>query len=788
MAQIMEYHNFPPRGVGRHAYTDPVYGPQSADFGNTFYDWAAMPDSLTGNNPAVATLMYHAGVSVDMQYANDFSGANGIVLPWALQNYFNYSPGMETIRLDDYPDQEEFKGLLRADLDAGLPVSYGASVTEPWGPGHVFVCDGYRLSDSTFHFNWGVGGLHNGYYTIGHLNAGGFDWDYANDAVIHIKPNNPDLIVRITNPYHGIMLNPGSNVEIKAKVVRGTSDILKIYIDDFEKASASGDSVSYNWNIENDETGAHIIKACACSPADTVWYWQLLNVSEWIEQASGFPPLTIPVFSLSAVDSNIVWGGTQNGNRFTRTINGGDTWTSGVIPNTQGLGSAMIFGVSASKAYAAMVRNSGNKPQGIYMTSDWGITWDRQATAFNSPASFPDIVHFYNPNEGFAIGDPINNEYEIYRTTNGGNNWIPVPGGNIPNPLPGEWAIIEYYSVVNDTIWFGTNMGRVFRSVDKGVMWTVSNVPGMSDRIVHPVFRNGSHGLVMDGLWGSGKLFESFDGGITWDPISYTGSNHHGDLVYVPGTPNTWVRSDFYDGGSGGSYSFDGGHTWTDFPGTMEIPFYPMTWLNSHCGWAGGISKTSVEGGVYKFTGWVLPKPAPENVQAIIVNGNNIDINWEQPTCDPAQMTLQGYNIRRNGTKLNSSLVTDTAFTDLNVLNGQYSYCVTAIYNVGASEGACINAVITVEITNWPATSEGIRIYPNPSPGQFTFELSLQQQSRVNLVVLNSLGQVVASLADGVLTPGPHQLYWYAGKLPAGMYYLQMKTENQFITKKIIKQ
>lgn len=79
-------------------------------------------------------------------------------------------------------------------------------------------------------------------------------------------------------------------------------------------------------------------------------------------------------------------------------------------------------------------------------------------------------------------------------------------------------------------------------------------------------------------------------------------------------------------------------------------------------------------------------------------------------------------------------------------------------------------------------------VYPNPSTGQFTFEFYLQQQSSVNLVVLNSLGRVVATLADGVLTPGAHQLYWNAGNLSAGMYYLQLKTDNQFITKKIIKQ
>ncbi len=778
MAQIMEYHNFPPQGVGGHTYICPNYGQLSADFENTYYDWTSMTDSLTGSNPAIATLMYHAGVAVDMQYGPAGSGVYATIIPWVLENYFNYSPVMEMIYLQDYPDQEEFKNLIREDLDAGLPVSYGGFDIIPWGPGHRLICDGYRMSDSTFHFNWGMGGLYNGYFMIGHLNASIYNFDYHNSALIHIKPNNPDLIVRITNPDNKTLVNPGSTIEIKGKVVRGSSTILKIYLDDFEKTSAPGDSVSFTWNIEDDELGSHIIKAYACNSTDTVWYKQLLNVSEWIEQASGFPSVTIPIFSLSAVDSNIVWGSTQSGNQFTRTINGGNTWTSGMITNTQGLGSSMIFGISALKAYVAMMRNSGNNSPGIYVTSDGGITWTRQATAYNNPSSFPDVVHFFSTNEGLAIGDPINNEYEIYTTTNSGNNWIPIPGANIPDPLAGEFGIVDYYSVVQDTIWFGTNMGRVFRSVNKGLNWTVSTVPGMSDRIVHPVFRTGSHGLVMDGLWGTGSLFESFDGGITWSQVNYSGANHHGDIVYVPGTPNTWVRSDFYDGGSGSSYSFDGGHTWTDFQGTEEIPFYPMTWLNSHCGWAGGISKSSTEGGVYKYTGWVVPKPAPENVQAIIT-GNDVDITWEPPNYDPTQITLQGYNIRRNGTKLNSSLVTDLTYTDQNVPDGEYTYCITAHYNIGASEGACENVEVVTGIISWPAISECLQIYPNPSSGIITIETPIQGQVSIR----NISGQEL--LMQTIFEP---QTHIDISHLPSGIYIVRMMNERSVQEGKIIKE
>jgi len=169
IAQILKYHNFPSQGVGQHTYDCPPYGQQSANFGNTTYDWSAMPDSVAANNTAVATLMYHAGVSVDMSYTATGSGASDVNVPVAFLNYFNYSPEIDIINKASYPDVENFKSILRADLDAHLPICYGG-FNSTGTAGHEFVCDGYRTSDGTFHFNWGWSGFANGYYAIGNLN------------------------------------------------------------------------------------------------------------------------------------------------------------------------------------------------------------------------------------------------------------------------------------------------------------------------------------------------------------------------------------------------------------------------------------------------------------------------------------------------------------------------------------------------------------------------------------------------------------------------------------------
>ncbi len=776
MAQIMKYHNFPPQGVGEHSYTDPIYGEQTVNFENTTYDWFSMPDSAINNNTPIATLMYNSGVAVDMTYSSTGSGAYDYNIPGAFLNYFNYNPDISLIYKSNYPDVEDFKNLLRADLDAHLPICYGG--TNPTGSGgHEFVCDGYTMSDGTFHFNWGWSGFANGYYVIGNLNPGGLSWDNANSAVVHIHPYNPNLIVRITNPADKTTASVGDTVQIKARVVRGFASFIKIFIDDVERSSSITDSISFTWSITNNDLGSHIVKALAFNETDTVYYKELLNVSEWVTQASGFTSGSLPVYYLSAINSNVVWGSTQSGSVFTRTVNGGTTWTSGLITNATSLGASMIFGLDSLKAYVAMF---GNNPRGIFMTSDGGNSWVRQASAsFNNSASYPDIVHFFNENEGVAMGDPINNEYEIYTTTDGGTHWTLLPGANIPDPLAAEWGIIGYYSAVNDTIWFGTSEGRVYKSVNKGLNWTVSVAPGMSGKLVKPTFRNGSHGLLLDGLWGGGLLCETFDGGETWTQINYIGSSYHGDVAFVPGTTNTWVRSGYDSGNSGSAFSFDGGHTWTDFVGTNGTPYYPMAWVNSHCGWAGGINSSSTEGGIYKYIGLLqLTMPAPLNVQAIVTN-YDVELNWDVPPFDPTQMNLLGYNISRNGTKINSSLIPSLTYSDLNVPNGQYNYCVTALYNIGESEGSCLPVDITVGIST-PGDQSLLMVYPNPADDKIMVKTTSQSST---VIIFDHSGKLipvtVKNLQSGIITID-------ISGLSPGFYLVSVKSADGISRSKLI--
>lgn len=94
MAQIIKYYEQPYRGSGSNTYTPashPEYGTQSVIFENARYDYSNMPNSLTSGNDDVARLVYHCGVSVNMDYDPVESGSNINSAAAAFVDHFRFN-------------------------------------------------------------------------------------------------------------------------------------------------------------------------------------------------------------------------------------------------------------------------------------------------------------------------------------------------------------------------------------------------------------------------------------------------------------------------------------------------------------------------------------------------------------------------------------------------------------------------------------------------------------------------------------------------------------------------
>ncbi len=182
MAQVMKYWHYPATGSGIHSYTHYKYGKLTANFGATTYEWEKMPNIVSDTNIAVATLMFHCGVAVDMNYGTSASGASSNAVPLAFINFFNYDKNLEIINKNNY-DEAVWISILKNELDNARPICYTGVGTG----GHEFVCDGYN-EDDFFHFNWGWGGASDGYFRINELNPGNMSFSGFQQAVVGMMP------------------------------------------------------------------------------------------------------------------------------------------------------------------------------------------------------------------------------------------------------------------------------------------------------------------------------------------------------------------------------------------------------------------------------------------------------------------------------------------------------------------------------------------------------------------------------------------------------------------------
>ncbi|WP_128331688.1 C10 family peptidase [Apibacter sp. HY039] len=191
MAQIMKFWNYPDKGIGSHSYviSNRYYNWKgktlTADFEKSYYQWNNMPIYLSDNSTsqqvdAVATLMLHAGISVDMMYSPSGSGAYSSRALLALKNYFNYSNDIEMKYRSNYTNDTDWLNLVKEQLSKGFPVYFSGNSSSS---GHAFIADGYD-SNNLIHFNLGWGGFFDGYYQI--TNPQGYSINQS--VIINIKP------------------------------------------------------------------------------------------------------------------------------------------------------------------------------------------------------------------------------------------------------------------------------------------------------------------------------------------------------------------------------------------------------------------------------------------------------------------------------------------------------------------------------------------------------------------------------------------------------------------------
>jgi len=361
--------------------------------------------------------------------------------------------------------------------------------------------------------------------------------------------------------------------------------------------------------------------------------------AQWVSQNV---PLTYTGFinDIRAVDANVVWGNPQNATtsptvatrNFVRTVDGGANWSVGTMTGTPANHRVSnMFPIDSSVCYSAMY-NSAAAGGGVFKTINGGVNWTKVgANMYTTATSFPDLVYFWDAQNGVTVGDPDAGQYEIYTTNDAGLTWVRVPSTNLPFITdPAEYGITNLYGAADGRIWFGTTYGDVYRSDDMGFNWikSATGLPayaatnGRQD-MTNVTFCDSIHGIVEQVDATTITLLSTSDGGLTWTPLAPTGP-YFTQFSAVRNSP-ILVSSGSNSFGFGTSFSLDYGTTWNALD--TNASHTAIDFPNDSVGFSGRFINVGTAGGAWKYNSKLQTIPCGSPlVSAGVTTVNAIDI------------------------------------------------------------------------------------------------------------------------------------------------------------------
>ncbi|MGD0004905.1 MAG: hypothetical protein ABSE06_11840 [Anaerolineaceae bacterium] len=260
------------------------------------------------------------------------------------------------------------------------------------------------------------------------------------------------------------------------------------------------------------------------------------------------------------------------------TADGGQNWaTSAPLDVGQG-GDFYVPGVLqfTDQLHGWLLVHAGNGMNHdyvfIFSTQDGGKTWKRIVDPWmdNLDMSCTKTgLAFADPSNGLVTGDcngVVPNSIYLYRTVDGGNTWtpvrLPIPA-KLPDIYTNEDNVCGSYSpgfsgqsgwLVVKCNGFGPGVAQTFlyTSANAGKTWSSHSLPALIDFVQ---FLNPGTGWFS----GGGRVYQTGDGGQTWQPVSGLGGE--GQLDFIDQTAG-WMIAKTSD-----SITLvqtkDGGASWT---------------------------------------------------------------------------------------------------------------------------------------------------------------------------------------------------------------------------------
>ena len=367
---------------------------------------------------------------------------------------------------------------------------------------------------------------------------------------------------------------------------------------------------------------------------------------------------------------------------------------------------------------------------GVIMSPDFGepvLSWTRVNNQLTNPWIFS-MAYAQHGTKDYVYAGTWGDG--VFRTLDGGERWVFM---GLANRIIYDMAFSS-----TGVLFAATDHGEMSRSVDYGLTWQEIGVAQTAiwSIGIDPVDPD----TIYAGSFGRG-IFKSNDGGGTWAQTGMA-TGYAFDFAFGP-HPETAVNGLFAAMADGVKFSSDGGVTWSDLStGLSVIDTRAVAFAND------GVSDILLAGtwggGVFLYDplshSWIRDGMPSAEITTFAVS----------PYDGEVFVAASGKGLYRRS----------------------FASTVTGIEDRYVKE---VPDVFALE-----------QNYPNPFNPQTTIQFSLPEVSEVRLVVYDVLGRQVRMLVQGVLSHGTHQHTFDAADLANGMYFYQLESAGQTLTKTMI--
>ncbi|MCX7862026.1 MAG: T9SS type A sorting domain-containing protein, partial [Bacteroidales bacterium] len=324
------------------------------------------------------------------------------------------------------------------------------------------------------------------------------------------------------------------------------------------------------------------------------------NGQSWQNIFQNMPFISIGDIAIDSNNPNILYAGTGEANASSfsflgggvfKSVDGGQNWSFCGLPHSAYIGRIIVDKFNSQNIYVAACGNlfSPSTERGIYKSTNGGQTWQKILFVTDSTSAIDIVQHpqngqilyaamwerirgrNYRRSKGWSSG--------IYKTTDGGNNWVKLTNG-LPNEEMGRIGLAIAPS--NPQVLYAfidmVPEARVYKSIDGGNSWTRCLDSDLAD--VNSNFGwyfgqirvdpNNENRIYVMGV----DLYRSDDGGNSWIQLA---GYYNMDMIHVDHHAMTFIGNTILNGNDGGLYvSNDLGENWEKINNLPITQFYDI--------------------------------------------------------------------------------------------------------------------------------------------------------------------------------------------------------------------